>query len=542
MRAIWSNYPNYDPDKRPTNAFAPDPDLGRTAMSTDDRWQIVILTSAFHGYEGKVIYTMPQCEAATPVFKSAKTETAKVKETPQSALIVTEAENQSLGVISDSLQAGHFRLTGQYVPKPFYAEQLILSSLGGWLRSRGNWTPPKRVKTKPLEAAPNFEQIVNVLEKKPSTLLSMKEAEEEVSGGDTSPTMTPMMLVTPTSSPQLDLSEWVHVATQGRDHYVRIVYEGELWPFRHRAALIKVTERKFKETAGIVGAYLMQRMYIVVREPEKQFTERASPFQMVRLTTTVTPDIADPNVINSTTRSFWVEVTTTASPREMFQFHAVGKDWSGNLIDFTIPEMFVSISDLPDVAPTKTKLIVEAYNAQDKIKTRGAKLFGNKVTFAEQDSDPANKNDNTQLVTETLNFVVDQSGNPAKMLFATVKIPQVQDLLGKDTSTTIAYYKDYVAAGFDDVNGVFAQIVSENLTQNFPLNDPIQGLQTETFGLGFSSDKAGGFATPNMNLSTLTRKLGPIAGNAVDALTDNFDPNVVLFGSHRTTVWRFRSS
>ena len=33
-----------------------------------------------------------------------------------------------------------------------------------------------------------------------------------------------------------------------------------------------------------------------------------------------------------------------------------------------------------------------------------------------------------------------------------------------------------------------------------------------------------------MNLSTLTRKLGPIAGNAVDALTDNFDPNVFFSG------------
>src|SRR5204863_6701390 len=84
---------------------------------------------------------------------------------------------------------------------------------------------------------------------------------------------------------QLDLSEWVHVATQGRDHYVRIVYEGELWPFRHRAALIKVTERKFmqpKDGSNIIGAYLMQRMFIVVREPLKRFTNRGSPFRQVR--------------------------------------------------------------------------------------------------------------------------------------------------------------------------------------------------------------------------------------------------------------------
>ncbi len=523
LRAIWSNYPTYDPDKRPTNVFGPDPELGRTAMSTDDRWQIVILSSAFHGYEGNVTYTMPQFEAANPIFKSAQAETAKAKENSQTTSSFTEAYNQNLGVFTGGLQPGYFHLTGQYVPKPFYADQLILSPLGGWLRSRGNWKPPKRAKKTQQEPKPNFGEILNLIDKKNSQT-TMTDTLNEASPGDTTTTMTPMMLITPTSSPQLDLSEWVHVATQGRDHYVRIVYEGELWPFRHRAALIKVTERKFKETAGIVGAYLMQRMFIVVREPEKQFTERGSPFQMVRLTTTVTPDIADPNVITNTTRSFWVEVTTTANPREMFQFHAIGKDWSGNLVDFTIPELFVSISDLPDVAPTKTKLVMEAYNAEGKLKPRSAILFGNKVTFAEQDTDPAKKNDNTQLVTESLNFVVDKFGNPAKMLFASVKIPQVQDLLGKDTPTTIAYFQEYVSGGFDAVNGVFAQIVSENLAPGFPLEDPLQGLTLEKFGLNFTSDKAGGIATPNMNLSTLTRKLGPVAGKAADALTDNFDP------------------
>jgi hypothetical protein len=40
----------------------------------------------------------------------------------------------------------------------------------------------------------------------------------------------------------------VHIAAQGRDHYVRIVYEGHLYPFGHRAALIKITEGKFIDT------------------------------------------------------------------------------------------------------------------------------------------------------------------------------------------------------------------------------------------------------------------------------------------------------
>ncbi|MCU1496274.1 MAG: hypothetical protein JWM47_227, partial [Acidimicrobiales bacterium] len=100
---------------------------------------------------------------------------------------------------------------------------------------------------------------------------------------------------------QLDLSEWVHAATLGRDHYVKIVYEGELWPFRHPASLIKITERKFIEANGVVGAYLMQRMFIVVRKPLMRFgvDDRGNPFKSVTLTTLVTPDIAEPVKIGS---------------------------------------------------------------------------------------------------------------------------------------------------------------------------------------------------------------------------------------------------
>ena len=77
----------------------------------------------------------------------------------------------------------------------------------------------------------------------------------------------------------LDLIEWDHLATQGRDHYVKIVYEGYLCPFGHRASLVKVTERKVlapregrrREPAGSPVAYLRERMYIVPREHDKSY-------------------------------------------------------------------------------------------------------------------------------------------------------------------------------------------------------------------------------------------------------------------------------
>jgi hypothetical protein len=322
----------------------------------------------------------------------------------------------------------------------------------------------------------------------------------------------------------LDLSEWVHIATQGRDHYVRIVNEGELWPFRNRAALIKVTERKFKEQNGLMIAYLFQHMFIVVREPVKLFaaSDRGMPFKRVRLTTLVTPDIADPDKIRIplTKRSFWVEVKTSTATQERFKFHVVGTDVADNDIDFTIPMMFVSIAETDGTR----KIAAQAYNASGNpalLAARSAVVPGQKVVFAERNA--ANPTDNTQLVTQAINFVMDNAGSAPTMLKADVKIPQVQELLGTDAPTAIRYFPGYVGTGVDASSGVFAEVVKEDFSQFLPDN-PFAGLIANTLGVSFSSDQAGGFATPNMGVSTLTRELGPLAGNAADALVDKFDP------------------
>lgn len=450
LRAIWS--PDYIPfsDRKPDKQ---DVYLARTAMSPDDRNQIVVLTSAFRGYEVK---------------------------------------------------------GSRYLPKPFEAEQLMLSPLGGWLRSRGHWLPPPKV------AAPIEHPKLDILELfKPLTLTD--DLRLNVSNSSLMNVRDEFVIfLRPQKHNDLNLSEWTHVATQGRDHYVRIVYEGELWPFRHSASLIKVTERRFKENNGIVGAYLMQRMFIVVREPEKKFNHRGNPFKRVRLTTMVTPDIADPYADPDTiieSGSFWVEVNTSATPsRDLFKFHAIATDVSGKDINFTIPLMFVSESDLPE----REALAIEYNNS--KIERRSADLFGQKVMFAEQ-----KLNDNTQLITQTINFVVDKAGSPPQMLNAEVKIPQVQELLGTDAMTKIRYLKEYVYEGFDGATGVFAQVVKEDRSKEFNPKDPFSSLVADTLGINFTSDKAGGFATPNMAVSMLTRSLGPMAGEVDDARKGHFD-------------------
>jgi hypothetical protein len=476
LRAIWS--PDYNPTK-PPKPGDPDDDLGLTAMSKNDRHQIVILTSAFHGYE---------------VEKNVSFE--------------------------GPFGAVRYHFKGPFVPDPVQAEQLMLSPLGGWLKSRGHWNPPYEVKTVRIGAV---GQMFNV-----GDFLGARDIARQPAAQPARPGIDLRLKLPGTRTEKgepLDLSEWVHVATQGRDHYVRIVYEGELWPFRHRAALIKITERQFREPpTGGIGAYLIQHMFIVVREPVKTFADddRAMPLKRVELTTRVTPDIAFPQNITSTQRSFWVEVTTGGA-REKFKFHAVAQDAAGRSIDFTTPLVFVSKLDLTTAG---MQLVAAEYNAPANLATRAANVPGQKVAFAKPHTDPAKRNDNTALTTESLNFVANESGKPPRLLKADVRIPQVQELLGTDQPTTIRLFKGYVDGDFDAGTGVFAEIASPD------------GSSSAELGVNFSADKAGGIATPNLGVSALTREHGPVAGNVNDAAIDKFDPgqffptgSASLFGS-----------
>ena len=70
--------------------------------------------------------------------------------------------------------------------------------------------------------------------------------------------------------------QWRHLATLGRDHYVRVMYAGYLWPFGHAASLIKVTERKFE---SLDAGQLTQRVACCasassssVREPVRTYS------------------------------------------------------------------------------------------------------------------------------------------------------------------------------------------------------------------------------------------------------------------------------
>jgi hypothetical protein len=352
-----------------------------------------------------------------------------------------------------------------FTPTPAKASRMFLSTLGGWLTSRGSW--------------PNL------------------------------PTYT----ATDGSLQSLDLTEWVHVATQGRDHYVRIVYEGYLYPFGHRASLIKVTERKVVPTGtdpvvNMTTAYLRQHMYIVVREREKtygsepyKFSKREMPFwQSVRINTKVTPDIDLPQMLSGDGNphdSFWINVGGQG-----FDFHVTATDLSGKHIDFLAKLIFMANSE---PFPLFLQQVYAGSGNQ-----RLCFVQGQKVAYVDPAAGDVTLKTNG-LFFDT-QFLHTQQPFPVVPFIPTldhsaVSVTALEHILGVTTPVDIGWYNGYLTKGLDSNAGVFAELI---------------GPQPK---VEFTADKAGGLATPKMSLTALSARKGLVAGNADDAAAGNIKPS-----------------
>ena len=393
-----------------------------------------------------------------------------------------------------------------YVPQPVQAERLFLSSLGGSLTSRGGWDYPV-----------SYFYLLHFLEQS-SQVAGADSATRSIQGDQIPP---PVRFATET----LDLIEWDHIATGGRDHYVRIVYEGFLYPFGHQASLVKVTERKVEAPNGEEGnpdnspvAYLRQRMYIVVRERQKSYPTsgfvydgREMPLiNGVDIKVDVTPDIDPPTWISPDQNSFRVMVN--GAP---YLFPLAGTDADDTVVNFLAPLIFVSQSE-EDLAG------VQATYAGDNT-LRRCLVRGSNVAYADPSAG------DTALKTTALYFTAEitAAGPPyASTPFlpsldaASVTVPALTALIGQNTAVLISLYPPFLQSGIDPHAGVFAQVVGTP--------PPVS----------FSADKSGGFARPNVVVSALSARKGLVSGAPNDAANGQInpaayfpDPDAKLFGT-----------
>jgi len=375
-----------------------------------------------------------------------------------------------------------------YQPAPVDANLLMMSALGGWLDSRGSWLPP---------------------------------------GG-------------------FSVEEWVHRASMARDHYVKVVYKGFLFPFGHQVSLVKVSERKFHNGARnddgqqqieqVAGnpAYLRQRMFIVVRERERTYDAAnlksknkkinlalQLPFSKIRILTEVTPNLDDPQksqIKGNLQKCFWPQVND-----EPFRFQCVAIDLDGRRVAFELPMIFM---DNTFAAPFKTlqqtnerlpdyqQAALNAITAMQEFSSNGtrktAQMNLQRIALA-----ASLKSGDTSVQVSTMDFggfaeegnpdLVNASGDLSRPLFfpkvegLDARIGALAHLTGSGKSNRLEWHPHYLEHGFDQKGEVFVNVVKT----------------ADMARLDFSAqgDRSGGFVQPNLEPQALSRIAGPIMGD-----------------------------
>jgi hypothetical protein len=333
------------------------------------------------------------------------------------------------------------------------------------------------------------------------------------------------------ASKYLSVEEWLHQGTLGRDHYVKVVYAGNLFPFGHRASLVKVTERKFEPhptQPSLKVAYLRQRMFIVVREPiitqalGTTPDDRKMPFKSIQITTASTPMLDDPgdsDYGNQKQSLFWPRVGG-----KDFQFSLRVEDMEGGLHEMTMPLAFIGKEILAREAggqSTPLPQLISDYNTgaspAEKTARRKRPFGGQMVAFA-----IAETPGDTAFETANVEFnAVKKNSYPffvPVLNEADVEAPAVSQLTGNALSR-IRYSPVYLSNGFTSGAN------SANAGEIFLELPDLQEFNVEGQG-----DKSGGLVQPNMKISAFSRKAGTVGGDTDTFAGGEFDPEKYFGG------------
>ena len=349
------------------------------------------------------------------------------------------------------------------------------------------------------------------------------------------------------------LEQWRHLASLGRDHYVRVVYRGAVCDPTNASSLVKVTERKFEwlNTAEKKNrvAVLRQMFYIIVREPVVMLTGaghafdgRNFPFTKVEILTRVTPSLrapglpgtllSDPNSkIYSAVPNracFWPMIDATRN----FMFQIAVTDRAGKRTPMAMPLLFVGVEAYSK--PEVMAEIIKQYNAEPRIPRRTASFGGASVCYAPI---KAGAEGDPRLPTSDMTFSVGPSKNRPyfypEMERAHVGIAAIQRLLQQPNAMTEVEYPDrYKAKGF-------GAGVGENPGEVFLKTVAPYELK---FGDQVKSDALGALSTPSMAIQGLSRVTGPVAAQPPSGaetveqklesvLNNRFDPKEFFKGA-----------
>ncbi|HEX4520005.1 MAG TPA: hypothetical protein VH063_10535 [Gaiellaceae bacterium] len=354
------------------------------------------------------------------------------------------------------------------------------------------------------------------------------------------------------------LLQWRHRTWGGRDTHVRVVRKGYLFPLGHRASLITINERKLSTGSGSPGAYLRERIFLVVGQPVKSYYQapfigndgRKLPFTSIEVVTLTTPDLdAEKRYVTGLEAAYCFQPKTDGQP---FLFHFRGTDFDGQLTDFRAPVVWVDDTiayGSPGISPNNQTLdeIIQAIIDKWRAAYPPIDLRRARVSIA-----PPNVAGDTNVSLESFELGVehttggsrDELADAAQPNFIptahtlTLHMPEVSTMSGNNVGgPVLEYHGTYLANGFDgttDSNG--HQVVNPHAQNPGEIILSKPSSIANSPGVKFAADKGGGAVTPNFSIDAYTRTLGPagagqggdISAGLANLAKGKFDPTAIF--------------
>lgn len=386
--------------------------------------------------------------------------------------------------------------TGAYACKstnPLRIDELTLSSLGGWLKVRGDWNPP---------------------------------------------TGTP-----------IQLEAWRHVVSQGREQSAEVIDKCFLFPFGHRASMVAQTLREFDVASGVPETLLRRRKFILVREPERSFADlNAIAHPTVRIMLERTTPI-------TLTQVGQVYVVRDAATNALLGFPLQFTDHDKRVTGVVAPLLVVPNNvaqslDLNAANKTLAQTLEEFHHGTGR---RHFDFNGQLVAFAPKEkllqhiADGAVTVDASLQTTSILygadSYVPAKDLWTHKVLMARVTHPSVSALIKQGADIGVNYLDAYALKGFESASdahtvlGAFAQLVDPDWDPRQPTLTP----KLTPLSLNFSPSPTAApvsiqLATPNIDAAIVSGLRGLLPSASLPTKTPQIVPgdffnNAKLFGN-----------
>lgn len=351
------------------------------------------------------------------------------------------------------------------------------------------------------------------------------------------------------------IERWQQDIVLGRDVLGQVVYKGYLFPFGHRASMIKRTERVFLKTPNQgIKAILRQRIFLQIADPAQRYPALGQPHrgalwcgESVVLRTTRTPDLLDPTSgeIKPGAESINGRIDLGAGNPGLAFFPRVDITKRGLvnfelLVDVAASRMpLVFVDNIAATNAASLGRLIELYEGTAGWAERRTLVFnGQKLRFA-----PENRSGDTLLATESVqvgvhgrfkSYAGGWSGDlstynttgalegarqppfyPA-MDFALVRLEQVERFTGgARRPIKVQYDGHYVRHGFAPVPAPDA--TEDDGTKAHPEWNPLEVYlnlcQVVTSGMGDNGDRAAALGRPASHIVAISREKGPLGAD-----------------------------